>query len=628
MSIPVAACRVAFAIAAVACSMSSPHAQTAAVDGATHTTNADELAGLWKARRWFGPAARGTLTVRRDGDDWRADFAGHDLPIRVHGNALAFELPGGEGRFEGQLERARILGHWYPPANSATFTGGVFVSPVRLRPDGASRWSGTVAPAEDTFTFHLRSTPRADGSYDVVLRNFERDFGLQAGARRLRRDGDTLVLLGKRGSEADERELARGSWDAQRQVMHLAFPDRGGGYDFRRDGDDSTFYPRGRTAPRYNYRAPLARDDGWPTASVEQVAIDRGGIERFVQRILDAPMDAVDAPLVHGVLVARRGRLVLEEYFHGAERDALHDTRSAAKSVTSTVVGAALHAGGTLSLDSPVYEVMNGGVFPAGLEPRKRAMTLETLLTMSSGYWCDDTDPKAPGNEETMLDQEAQPDYLKYTLDVPMATDPGENAVYCSINPNLALGMVARARGESPLYTFDRLIGDPMQIEHYAWSLDPAGNPYGGGSVGMRPRDFMKFGQLMLDDGRWHGRRILDHDYVTRASAPLYHLRNVQCGYLWWGEDFPYRDRSVHAFMALGAGGQNVTVVPELDLVVAIYSGNYASRRQIDAGHHFVPRYILPAVSVSGDPRGLPVVDREYTTPYGPSKDGSRIRKP
>jgi CubicO group peptidase (beta-lactamase class C family) len=271
---------------------------------------------------------------------------------------------------------------------------------------------------------------------------------------------------------------------------------------------------------------------------------------------------------------------------------------------------------------------MTGGTFPAGLEPRKRAMTLETLLTMSSGYWCDDTDPKAPGNEETMLDQDAQPDYLRYTLELPMASAPGENAVYCSINPNLALGMVARARGESPLYTFDRLIGDPLQIEHYGWSLDPAGNPYGGGSVGMRPRDFMKLGQLMLDDGRWHGRRILDHDYVARASAPLYHLRNVQYGYLWWGEDFPYRGRSVHAFMALGAGGQSVTVVPALNLVVAIYSGNYASRRQIDAGHHDVPRYILPAVREAGDPRDLPVVERDYTTSYGPSKDGSRIRQP
>ncbi|MEO7756283.1 MAG: serine hydrolase, partial [Dokdonella sp.] len=260
------------------------------------------------------------------------------------------------------------------------------------------------------------------------------------------------------------------------------------------------------------------------------------------------------------------------------------------------------------------------------LDPRKRAMTLENLLTMSSGYWCDDTDAAAPGNEETMLDQSAQPDYLRYALAVPMATTPGNNAVYCSINANLALGMAARARNESPLYTFDRLIGDPLQIEHYGWLLDPAGNPYGGGSVQMRPRDFMKLGQLMLDDGRWHGQRIIDRDFVARASSPLYHLRNLQYGYLWWGEDFPYGSGTVHAFMALGTGGQSLLVVPELDLVVGIYAGNYASRRALDMGHHYLPRYILPAVSNGRAARSAEIVDREYTTPYGASKDGSRIR--
>ncbi|MBA8889748.1 CubicO group peptidase (beta-lactamase class C family) [Dokdonella fugitiva] len=615
-----------FALVALFASFgAAPGARAGAAAGGSAATTT-ELAGLWKARRWFGPLVRGALTIRKERDGWRADLAGRDLPVRVDGDALAFEMPGGEGRFEGRLERTRILGHWYPPPNSATFGGGVFVSPVRLRADATDRWSGSIVPAEDTFSFHLLATPRADGSFDVLLRNAERDFGLQIGVERLRRDGDALVLLGKRRDETTERELARGSWDRERDVMRFVFPGRGGSYDFSRDGDASTFWPRGRTPARYTYRAPLARDDGWPSASLDDVDIDRAGIERFVQRLLDAPMDAVDAPLVDGVVLARHGKLVLEEYFHGFERDAVHDTRSAAKSLTSIVVGAAIEAGAPLALDSPVYRVMNGGAFADGLDPRKRAMTLEHLLTMSSGYWCDDTEPGAPGNEQTMLDQETERDYYRYILALPMAHDPGVTSIYGSINPHLALGMVAAARGESPLYAFDRLVGDPLRIDHYAWLLDPAGHPYGGGSVQLRLRDFAKLGQLMLDDGRWHGRRILGHDYVARASAPLYHLRNVQYGYLWWGEDFPYRDRSVHAFLALGAGGQSITVVPALDLVVAIYSGNYASRRQIDAGHHFVPRFILPAVRERGEPRGAPVTERAYATPYGPSKDGSRIR--
>jgi CubicO group peptidase (beta-lactamase class C family) len=246
---------------------------------------------------------------------------------------------------------------------------------------------------------------------------------------------------------------------------------------------------------------------------------------------------------------------------------------------------------------------------------------------MSSGWFCDDTNPNAPGNEENMLDQESEPDYYRYTLAVPMATEPGENSVYCSCQPNVALGMVARASGESVLDVFDRLVGEPLQIERYAWSLDPAGNPYGGGSVNLLPRDFLKLGQLMLNGGTWNGRRILGRDFATRAVAPLYHNRNLTYGYLWWGIDYPYKDRTVHAFFAAGAGGQGVIVVPELALAVAILGANYsAGRVQIRDVQELVPRFLLPAVRERGDDPRAPVVERAFTTPYGRSSDGSRVK--
>ena len=89
-----------------------------------------------------------------------------------------------------------------------------------------------------------------------------------------------------------------------------------------------------------------------------------------------------------------------------------------------------------------------------------------------------------------------------------------------------------------------------MKIRRYGWGLDPAGNPYGGGSMHFLPRDFMKFGQLMLNGGTWEGRRILSRDFVARAAAPLYHLRSIYYGYLWWAEDYPYKDRTVRAVRA------------------------------------------------------------------------------
>ncbi|HET7691917.1 MAG TPA: serine hydrolase [Gemmatimonadota bacterium] len=557
------------------------------------STAADELKGLWKAKLRFGPDARGPLVIRREATTYSADMMGRLLPVRVDGDELSFELPRGEGAFRGMLQDDRtIRGVWIPPGSPAM---GGRASPVVLTSEGADRWGGEVVPFEDTFTFYLLIRERPDGSLGAILRNPERDFGALLGVERVVRDGAVVKLLGRSRGETEEREIVRGSYDAESDVLSLAFPMRGGTYDFHREDDQSDFYPRGLNPARYVYRPPLARDDGWPTGTLEEAGIDRDTVERSIQKIVDMPMDSLGVPLIHGLLIARHGKLVLEEYFHGEHRDRLHETRSAAKSVTATIVGAAIQAGEPLEIATPVYQVMNGGAFPADLEARKRAMTLEHLLTMSSGYYCDDSDPEAPGREDGMWDRE-EPDFVRYTLAVPMAFAPGDTAIYCSANPNLALGVVARAAGEFPLYLFDRLLARPMRIERYGWTMDPGGNPYGGGGVQFLPRDFLKFGQLMLDDGMWQGRRILSSAFVERASSPLYRMGDRGYGYLWWGADMPYGGGTVSTFSALGAGGQNLTVIPELDLVIAAFGGNYASRGWQYMQAEFIPELVLPAV--------------------------------
>jgi CubicO group peptidase (beta-lactamase class C family) len=604
-------------------------ADCAAAQGGGGPTMADaqsaDLAGLWKAKRRFGPDEQGPLIVERARDGYVADMAGRRVPMRAGGDELSFELPGGRGRFSGRLEGGEIRGHWIRPGMPSN--NGRYASPVRLSPAGRGRWAGTVDTLPDEFTFYLWLQPRPDGSFDAVLRNPDRDVGTQLGVRRLVFEGDLVRLMAARG-ERPESELARGRYDPESRSFALFVPNRGGTFDFVRDGGESEFYPRGLNPVRYAYRPPPPREDAWATASLEDGRIDRAAIEALVQRLAETSMDSTDAPQIHALLIARHGRLVLEEYFHGYGRDRLHDTRSAAKSLTAITIGAAIQAGAPLGLSSPVYEVMNDGRFPEGIDPQKRAMTLEHLLTMSSGYHCDDTDDKAPGNEEVIADQTEEPDWLRYTLRVPLVTAPGENSVYCSTSPNLALGMLGRATGESPVRTFDRLVARPMKIDRYAWGLDPLDRPYGGGGVQLLPRDFLKMGQLILNGGRWAGRRILDPGFAAAASSPQYHLRNVRYGYLWWVEDLPYKDRSVRSFSARGAGGNLVWVVPELDLVVATMAGNYFSRTQLTYTGPLVARSILPAVREPGDDPRAPVVERDFTSPYGRSTDGSRVAGP
>ena len=596
----------------------------------TGTLAANELEGLWKATKHFGPDDRGTLVLLRSGNTWTADFAGRVLPVATANGELTFAWPGG-GRFRGKLDdKNAIHGHWYrlgSPVNGAERTTPVVASPVVLNADGSNRWRGEVDSAGDAFTFYLLLQPQSDGSIRAVLRNPEFDLGSQQAVDRLTRDGNALKLMGKRGGQ--ERVVASGSYDAETDVITLVFPSRGGSYDFLRDNDDSAFYPRGKQPGRYTYRPPLARDDGWPVSTLDAEDIDRLGVEKFIQRILDMPMDSTDAPQFHGLLIARNGKLVLEEYFHGEHRDKLHTTRSAAKSFTSITVGAAMQAGVPLKLSSPVYQVMNGGEFPANLDPGKRAMTLEDLLTMSAGSFCDDTNDDAPGREDTMWDQTAEPDFYRYIMNVPLATPPGENSVYCSAISNLALGMAGRAAHEDPMDLFARLVAGPMKIRRYEWGLDPAGHPYGGGSMNVLLRDFAKLGQLMLNGGTWQGRRIVSAEFAAWATSPLYNLRNVHYGYQFWVETYPYKDRMLRTFSARGAGGQTVTVVPDLHLVVATLAGNFSSRKGMGAASlEPIPQIIMPAVREPGDDKNAPVVERVYVSPYGRSTDGSRVKKP
>jgi hypothetical protein len=92
-------------------------------------------------------------------------------------------------------------------------------------------------------------------------------------------------------------------------------------YDFTREDDSaSAFYPRGKPAQRYEYSKPLDLRDGWPVATPEDVGISRSGVEKFVQMLSDMPMDSINTPQVHSFLIARHGKLVVEEYFHGYDR--------------------------------------------------------------------------------------------------------------------------------------------------------------------------------------------------------------------------------------------------------------------------------------------------------------------
>jgi CubicO group peptidase (beta-lactamase class C family) len=565
------------------------------------------LGGLWSAKLRFGPDVEGPLLLIHGSDGWRGDIAGFSVPAKESDGLFELALPDGKGAFRGRRSGTRIVGQWIQERSA---TGGTaYATPLTLVSDGPARWRGEVRPLAETFTYYMPLSPEEKG-YAAYLRNPERNQGRAFRAKRLELEGTEARLYGGgSGLQQAERLIASGSYRADRQTLTL--PLRGASFDFARaDEASSPFYPRGRQGERYRYRPPPRLADGWPVASVEEVGISREAIEKLVQMLIDMPMRDVETLQLHSLLIARHGKLVVEEYFHGYHRDVPHDIRSAGKSLTSTLIGAAIQAGLPLSEEMPVYETMVG-TLPQDIDPRKRAMTLRHLMTMTSGHFCDDTNPEAPGNENVMQEQEAERDWYKYILTLPMDRRPGEKIIYCSADAVLAGGLVRKVAREPLADLIHRLVTGPLEMGPYHLNLTPTGEAYTAGGGYFRPRDFLKLPQLMLNGGVWKGKRILSRSWVEKARSPRYRLNpSQQFGYFWNIADYPYRGRNVRATFAAGNGGQIFMEIPELDLVVGFTGGSYNDPSALIPQRQLVPEHILPAVVESGAKRASPASRR------------------
>jgi CubicO group peptidase (beta-lactamase class C family) len=551
-----------------------------------------DLTGLWVAKERYGPDIRGTLMILPRKGGLVADLAGLSVPVTQHGTKISFALPGSKGSFRGTRKGQEIVGQWIqaPTVSSGT----AYATPIVLRPDGLGHWRGEIASADDHMTYYLPVTHGVDGRYAAYLRNPERNEGVFLGATRIEQDGDVVRLIGTGRGRKDEAPVGSGRLDVESGILALAIS--GATFNFTRDtGEGSAFYPRGDPPERYHYSPPVRLDDGWPVSTLEREGLDEAAIERFIQSLIDMPMDGLSSSQIHSLLIARHGKLVLEEYFHGYDRDTPHDTRSASKSWTNVLLGAAMQAGVPIRLDTPVYQTMLGQV-GADLDPRKKAMTLEHLVSMTAGFDCDDSGDR-PGDEDVMQQQTQEPDWYRYTLNVPAVSAPGEKIVYCSAKPNLAAGMLEKVAAEPLPEMFYRLVAKPMHMSTYHLFLTPTGTAYGGGGHHFTTRDFMKLPQLFLNEGRWEGRQIVSREWVRTSSAALRRLSPVQTyGYLWNSVEYPYRGRKLHAYFAGGNGGQVYMGIPDLDLAIAFTGGNYADRVLFRVQRNFVPEDILPAV--------------------------------
>src|SRR5688500_7184399 len=272
------------------------------------------LAGLWYSKRHFGPEVRGTLELTRRGEHWRASIGARTADVRMNRDSVSFDLPSA-AYFRGRLarDRASIVGQWMEPRRRIAM-------PVVLTSCGAGCYRATVDPLEDEFTFYMEVKPRADGKLGAFLRNPERNQGRFIRLDHIVRRGDTVFLR-----NAGDTTIQTGVLRTGRLSVFLRFNT----YDFQKVPADSFthFYPRGWRTGTYTYTPPRAKNDGWPVARARDVGMSEEKLAAMVRTLVNSSRDSTNAYRLHGILVARNGKLVLEEYFFGEHAGKPHDTR-------------------------------------------------------------------------------------------------------------------------------------------------------------------------------------------------------------------------------------------------------------------------------------------------------------
>jgi CubicO group peptidase (beta-lactamase class C family) len=309
----------------------------------------------------------------------------------------------------------------------------------------------------------------------------------------------------------------------------------------------------------YKHRGPTVPEnlgDGWPIAAPESVGIDPTVLASMHDQILREDRHFA----ILGLIIIKNGQMVFETYTRSlADRDRYHAIQSATKSVTSLVLGAARDRGLVPALDTTLCSIL--GDKCAGLDPRKLQITLEHLLTMRSGIAFDNDD----FSMEIMVDKPADP--LRYILDKPMYAGPGEQFYYRDADPQLISYALQALTGRAEESLAAEYFFAPMDITDYLWEWLPDGASTGAFALHLRPRDFAKLGQLMLDGGKWAGAQLVSSEWCTLASAAKLVVPDgppdnpLGYGYYFWVPTTPT------SYVFWGTGGQFVLVVPAQNLV-------------------------------------------------------------
>jgi CubicO group peptidase (beta-lactamase class C family) len=313
-----------------------------------------------------------------------------------------------------------------------------------------------------------------------------------------------------------------------------------------------------RSGPVFALREPSAPFSASYTYGNQQHTLD----EYFVRNY------------VVGFVVMNDDQIVLEKYFHGADRESRFLSNSVSKSFTSVLVGAAIAEGKIKSVDDPVVKYLPWLHDSSGY----RNTTIKNLLEMASGVKFDEqyTNPDADISRYASALLHGEPSFHDLVLSIKAKIKPGTKFEYQTINTQV-LGMTLEA-------------ATGQTLNHYAeeklWSkIGPEGDAFlfrstkqaqmcAGSALNVRLRDYARFGLMAMYGGTLGVLQVVPEAWIKASTQPQEKVlqpqpngpndrQNFGYGYQWW---LLYDDDG--SFAALGIYGQTIYVNPKRHVVI------------------------------------------------------------
>jgi len=295
----------------------------------------------------------------------------------------------------------------------------------------------------------------------------------------------------------------------------------------------------------------------WPESSPEEQGLDSSVLGQMFDQ-------ALKLGYVNSVLIVRNGRLVGERYYKGRDRFYTDLIASASKSYLDPLIGIALSRRFLSSLDQKVVDFFPE--FRASVQDRRILdITIRHLLQMRAGY---PFDPDGDAFNRAINGDNC----MKSALLWPLAADPGRTWGYSTLSSHLLSGIITKSTGMSTFDFAKAYLFDPIGVSIQNWDRDRQGYYVGGATMSFSPRDMARFGYFYLSDGVADGLRILPAGWVANSTRKYSdrvtwfqkHFTDFGYGFHWWLA----RAAGVEVFFALGHGGQNILVAPELQMVI------------------------------------------------------------